>query len=185
MHAQALQPSRRSFLKLGAIGLAAVVGGGYIAARITDGSADPLLPQAANLSAEVQQMLYRVFDGVLHGMLPQGREQELLTKTVGALDYGISGLPPHIQKELTGLLSLLAFAPVRFALIGRWSGWPNATREDVTALMNDLKGSDKDLQRLIYITLHDLATSSFYGLEESWELVGYPGPLVTGPGEEV
>lgn len=185
MHAQALQPSRRSFLKLGVAGLVAVVGGGYIAARITDGSAEPLLPQAANLSAEVQQMLYRVFDGVLYGMLPEGREEELLAKTVGALDYGISGLPPHIQKELTGLLSLLTFAPARLALIGRWGGWKNASRDDVTALMGNLKASDKELHRLIYITLHDLATSSFYGLEESWELVGYPGPLVTGPGEEV
>lgn len=185
MDAQTLKPSRRSFLKMGAIGVAVIVGGGYVATRLTDGTATPILPEAQNLTAPMQQMLAKVFDSVLHGMYPEGREDELTAKTLGALDYGISGLPPHIQKELTGLLGLLTLAPARFALIGRWGGWQNASREDVTDLLNKLKSSNKDLHRLVFITLHDLATSSFYGLEDSWEFVGYDGPLVTGPGEEV
>lgn len=185
MHAAALNTNRRSFLKMGAVGVAVIAGGGYLATRLTDGSADPILEAATNLTAPMQQMLYRIYDGVLHGMLPEGREHELLTKTLAVTDAGISGLQPHLQKELTGLFGLMTVAPARKALTGRWGGWQNASRDDVLAWLADLRVSDNQTRRLIYITLHDLATANVYALEESWELVGYHGPLFVGPGEEV
>lgn len=185
MHATMLRPNRRSFLKMGGLGLVAIVGGGYVAARITDGTAEPLLESANNLTAPMQQMLHKVFDAVLHGMLPEGMEEPLLVGSIGALDAGISGLPPAVQKELTGLLGLLTFAPARFALAGRWGGWKNASREDVSEWLTSLQHSSTDLKRLIYITMHDLATSSFYAIPDTWALIGYDGPLLEGPGEEV
>ncbi|MFV0301173.1 MAG: hypothetical protein ACK5IP_09900 [Paracoccus sp. (in: a-proteobacteria)] len=185
MHAQALAPCRRSFLKLGAIGTAALIGGGWVAARLTDGSAAPVLADAANLTPAVQQMLWRSFDATLHGIIPEGREQELLTRSLAVLDQGMSGMAPHMRKELTSVLSLLAFAPARLALTGRWSGWQDASRDEVAQYLTGLRDSDTALRRLVFVTLHDLATSSFYALEESWPLVGYDGPWFTGPGQEV
>ncbi len=185
MHATMMKSNRRSFLKMGGIGLVAIVGGGYVAARLTDGSAEPILENAVNLTAEAQQMLHRVFDAVLHSMLPEGMEEPLLVGAIGALDAGISGLPPQVQKELGGLLKMLTFAPTRLALSGRWGGWENATREEVSDWLIALQGSSGNLKRLIYITMHDLATSSFYAIPGTWALVGYDGPLLEGPGEEV
>ena len=185
MHATLLTPSRRSFLKMGGLGLAAIIGGGYVAARLTDGTAEPLLEKSVNLTPSVQQMLYRVFDSVLHGMLPAGEEQRLLVTTVAILDQGVSGLPLAVQEELKGLLQMLTFAPTRFALAGKWGGWANASREDVSNLMVSLQNSSIGLRRLIYITMHDLATSSFYANPQTWAPIGYGGPLLEGPGEEV
>ena len=176
---------RRSFLKLSGLGLFSLVGGGYIAARLTDGTAKALLPKATNLSPASQQMLLKIFDAILWDMMPKEQDPLLLTSAIATLDKGISALPPAIQKELIGLLDMLTFAPSRFALAGRWSGWENASRNEVSAWLIALQTSSFELRRLIYITMHDISTSSFYANPQTWSLVGYNGPLLHGPGPEV
>jgi len=177
--------TRRGFLKLSGIGLAALLGGGYVAAGLTDGSPAPLLDDAASLSPPAQQMLYAVCDAVLSDMMPKGQEHALLTGTLARIDAGLSALPPALLKEVQSLLSLLTFAPSRLAVSGRWGGWESAGRGEVAAWLNDLRGSRFGLRRLIFITLHDLATSGFYAQPETWPLVGYTGPLLHGPGAEI
>ena len=185
MNGSVLKTNRRSFLKLSGLGLAAVIGGGYVAARLTDGTATALLPQASNLTPASQQMLVKVFDAVLADMLPKGNEQAYLVTALTTLDKSISGLPPALSKELLGLLDMLTFAPTRFALAGRWSGWKNASRSDVATWLQALQNSSIELRRLVYITLHDLSTSSFYANPKTWALIGYNGPKLHGPGPEV
>lgn len=178
---------RRSFLKLGLIGTAVLAGGGFVAARLTDGSPAPLFANGVILQPASQQMLYRVFEAVLDGMLPPPGPQRtaLLVKSVAGLDGGIQMMPPHLQAEVKDLLGLLTFAPARFALTGRWSGWASASVADTQAFLMSLRNSSVELKRLVYMTLHDLATSSYYSNPETWPSIGYPGPLVNSPGVEV
>ncbi len=185
MNVSVLKTSRRSFLKMSGIGLVTVVGGGYVAARLTDGTAKPLVPNAIYLTAASQQMLHKIFDAVLANMLPPNQQQALLITAIATLDNAISSLPPSIQKELIALLNMLTFAPTRFALAGRWSGWHSASRQDVSTWLTTLQHSSINLRRIVFITLHDLATSSFYANPKTWALIGYNGPKLHGPGPEV
>lgn len=56
---------------------------------------------------------------------------------------------------------------------------------ETQALLNDLRASSVELRRLVYVTLHDLATASYYALPQTWAAIGYRGPLVPGPGVDV
>lgn len=178
---------RRSLLKLGLIGTALLAAGGFVATRLTDGSPSARLAQAVHLDAGMQSMLARVFEGVLDGMLPTdpAQRQAQLDATLSGLDKAIGNLPLHVQSELKDLLGVLTLAPTRFVLAGRWSGWEAATVKDVQAMLTGLRTSAVELRRLIYVTLRDLAAASYYAMPETWSAIGYRGPLVPGPGEEV
>lgn len=181
------QPNRRSVLKLGLVGAALVGGGGWIATRLADGNPDALLSNARYLSPAAQQALTRICDAFLHGMLPEdvATRDAVMQKVIASLDNTIGLTPPHVQKELLDLLQMLTFAPTRLALLGHWQGWDNASRADVTAMLEGLRDSRFALKRFVYVALHDFATAGYYSLEESWQYVGYDGPMLSGPGEEV
>lgn len=180
-------PRRRSLLKLGLLGSAALAVGGYIATRLTDGSPQARLPQAANLSPASQVLWLKVIEAVLDGMLPAeaAQRQAALDATLAGLDQGIGRLVPHTQAELKDLLGMLSLAPGRAVLTGRWGSWAAASVPEVQAWLTGLRGSSMQLRRLIFLTLHDLATSSYYALPQSWPGIGYRGPIAPGPGIEV
>ncbi|MBI5907471.1 MAG: hypothetical protein HY853_02640 [Burkholderiales bacterium] len=135
----------------------------------------------------MQQLMHRVAEAVLDGILPRnaGERQALLQQTVVMLDQTVSTMPVHLQKEVKDLLGMLSIAPTRFLLGGRWAGWANASVADTTAFLTGLRTSRVELKRFIYVTLQELTTLSFYTLPQTWKLFGYPGPLLHGPGEEV
>ena len=178
---------RRSLLKLGLIGSALLAGGGYLATRLTDGTPIGRLPQARHLDAAAQTLLAKVFEAVLDAMLPaDARQREaLVTAAVGGLDQGLGRMPLHIQRELKDLLGLLALAPARALLTGRWRGWAAATVPETQALLTGLRTSSVELRRLVYVTVHDLATASYYALPQTWAAIGYRGPIAPGPGVDV
>ena len=178
---------RRSLLKLGLIGTAALAVGGYVATRITDGSPQARLPQAAHLSPGAQLLWAKVGEAVLNDMLPSGAEprQAMIDAFLIRLDQGIASLPPHTQAELRDLLGMLTLAPGRALLTGRWSGWADASVAEVQVWLLDLRGSSLQLRRLIFLTLHDLVTSSYYALPQAWDAIGYRGPIAPGPGVDV
>lgn len=178
---------RRSLLKLGLIGAALLATGGFVATRLADGSPSARLAKAIHLGASMQLMLARVFEAVLNDVLPAdpAQRQAQLDAAVGGLDKGIGNLPLHVQSELKDLLGILTLAPTRFVLAGRWSGWEAATVKDVQAMLTGLRTSSIELRRLIYVTLRDLAAASYYAMPQTWSAMGYRGPLVPGPGEEV
>ncbi|MEL6317822.1 MAG: hypothetical protein AAFR16_09325 [Pseudomonadota bacterium] len=73
---------------------------------------------------------------------------------------------------------MLTFAPARFALIGRWSGWAQPERAEVAALLEGLRTSGFAVRRQIYMGVRDLVMSAYYADRAAWAEIGYPGPLV-------
>jgi len=111
--------------------------------------------------------------------------QAMIDAFLTRLDQGIASLPPHTQAELRDLLGMLTLAPGRALLTGRWSGWADASVAEVQVWLLDLRGSSLQLRRLIFLTLHDLVTSSYYALPQAWDAIGYRGPIAPGPGVDV
>ncbi|MFV0681247.1 hypothetical protein [Ottowia sp.] len=183
----ALERSRRSFLKTGAVSLALIGAGGWVASHFTDKGAAVVYPDAKLLGAQAQTMLAKLADAVLDGALPTEAEarQAEIVRVVATADASLQALPPHIQKETQDLLVMLGVAPTRALLIGQWSGWANASREQVGQTFSSLRNSSVDLRRAVYMGLRDLVASCYYASPTTWESVGYPGPLLHGPGVEV
>lgn len=179
--------SRRSFLKVGAATVVVLGAGGWLASYFTDRGARAVLGNAAQLDAQAQAMLAKLADAVLDGALPTDAAQRsaAIVKVVAAADAAVAGLPPAMQKETQDLFKLLGVAPGRAVLIGQWTGWADASREDVSRMLSGLRTSSIALRRAVYMGLRDLVASSYYSDPGTWEQVGYPGPILHGPGAEV
>jgi hypothetical protein len=179
--------SRRSFLKLGAVALAVIGAGGWFASYLTDRGARAVLDGSATLDAQAQTMLAKLADAILDGALPTEAtaRASAIAKVVGTADQAIAALPPHMVKEVKDLFALLGLAPARALLIGQWTGWADATRDDVARMLTGLRHSSVDLRRVVYMSLRDMVAGSYYSSPDTWEQVGYPGPLIRGPGVEV
>ncbi len=52
-------------------------------------------------------------------------------------------------------------------------------------MLTGLRTSSVALRRAVYLGLHDLVVGSHYANPDTWESVGYPGPMIHGPGVEV
>ncbi len=181
------RPRRRSFLKVGAVTVAAIGVGGWFAGHMTDNGASTLLGAGATLDAQTQTMLAKLADTVLDGALPSEAAQRAaaIAKVVATADKAVAGLPAYLQKEVHDLFAMLGAAPTRALLIGQWTGWADATRDDVSRMLTDLRHSSLQLRRVIYMSLRDMVAGSYYSNSDTWEQVGYPGPLLHGPGAEV
>ena len=179
--------SRRSFLKVGAATIVVIGAGGWLASHFTDKGARAVLDKAGQLDAQAQAMLAKLADAVLDGALPTDPTQRsaAIVKVVASADRAIAELPPSIQKETQDLFAMLGMAPTRALLIGQWTGWADASREDVSHMLTGLRTSSVSLRRAVYMGLRDLVASSYYSSPDTWEQVGYPGPILHGPGAEV
>ncbi len=179
--------SRRSFLKVGAATIVVIGAGGWFASYLADKGARAVLDKPAQLDAKAQAMLAKLADAVLDGALPADAapRAQAIVKVVAAADKTIAELPLAIQKETQELFALLGAAPTRALLIGQWAGWADASREDVSHMLTGLRTSSIGLRRAVYMGLRDLVAGSYYGSPDTWEQVGYPGPILHGPGAEV
>lgn len=172
--------TRRQFLGGGALAVLAFGAGGWLAARVTDGSPLPLVAGLQHLDAGQQQMLGCIADAVLDGALPEDAAQraQWLGRIVQNIDASIGCLPLELQIDTKKLLSMLAFAPTRLLVIGQWGGWASTTRASVGATLKSLSESTNPTRRIVYRVVRDLSVAGFYGDRRSWELIGYPGPVV-------
>ena len=187
-HQDVAEPSgRRSFLKVGALTVAAIGLGGWFASYLADRNARAVLGASATLGAQAQTMLAKLADAVLDGALPSDAAQraKAIATVVDTADKAVAGLPLYLQKEVQELFSMLGAAPTRALLIGQWSGWADATREDVASMLTGLRQSSVALRRVVYMSLRDMVTGSYYADTGTWEQIGYPGPMINGPGPEV
>ena len=178
-----VQP-RRSFLKIGAVAVAAIGVGGWFASYLSDKGARAVLGAGATLGAQAQAMLAKLADAVLDGALPTDAAQraQAIAKVVDTADKAVAGLPPNLLKEVQDLFAMLGAAPTRALLIGQWTGWADASREDVSRMLTGLRQSSVELRRVVYMSLRDMVAGSYYSSTDTWEQIGYPGPMIHGPG---
>jgi hypothetical protein len=164
---------RRSFLKLGIASAAVLAIGGGAIALIKPGLVDgKLSPTARTVMAKVSQAM-------LFGTLPtepaalQATTQAILART----DAFLSGLPVHVIAELDQLLGLLASSPGRRFLAGVTNSWEEATTAEVGAALQAMRTSGTELRVQAYQGLHDIVCVPYFSGEESWAILGYPGPV--------
>ncbi len=166
------QLKRRSFLKLGiAASVVLAVGGGALAL---------MKPGLVNgrLSPSARIVMTKIGQAMLLGTLPtdpsalQAASDALLQRT----DAFLAGLPVHVTAELDQLLGLLISAPGRRFLAGVSGSWEEATTAEVGAALQSMRNSGTELRVQAYQGLHDIVCAPYFSGEESWAVLGYPGP---------
>ena len=166
------QLKRRSFLKLGiAASVVLAVGGGALA-LVKPGLVNGRLSPSARI------VMAKIGQAILLGTLPtdpsalHAASDALLQRT----DAFLAGLPVHVNAELDQLLGLLISAPGRRFLAGLSSSWQEATTAEVGAALQSMRNSGTELRVQAYQGLHDIVCAPYFSGEESWAVLGYPGP---------
>ncbi len=160
-------------MKLGAASavLLAVAGAGMMLVKpgITQGK----------LGASGRAVFRATGAAILQGSLPtaSAAREVALEGLLDRVDALVAALPPHVQKELSLLLALLAGAPGRQAIAGLAADWPNATVLQLQNALQSMRVSALSLRQQAYHALHDIVGSAYFSDEQTWAQLGYPGPL--------
>lgn len=163
---------RRTFLKLGvASAVVLAVAGGAIALM------QPGLKQG-KLTDNSRLIFSRAAQAILAGTLPAdaGPNQIAINALLDRIDTFIAGTPDHVQAELSQLLGLLATAAGRRGIMGLSPSWEDANVADLTAALSAMRVSTVSLRVQSYQALHDIVSASYFSGQESWAVLGYPGP---------
>jgi hypothetical protein len=163
---------RRTLLKLGLVsgtvlalagGAAMLVQPGLVQRRLTDAG---------------RALFIGVGRAILQGTLPPdpAEQRQALEGMADRVDILAQNLPPHVVDELSQLVGLLGSSAGRVALAGLSTGWLEATPEQVSAALNDMRYSRLTLRQQAYQALHEIVGGAYFSEESTWAVVGYPGP---------
>ena len=163
---------RRTLLKLGLVsgtvlalagGAAMLVQPGLVQRRLTDAG---------------RALFIGVGRAILQGTLPAdpAEQRQALEGMADRVDILAQNLPPHVVDELSQLVGLLGSSAGRVALAGLSTGWLEATPEQVSAALNDMRYSRLTLRQQAYQALHEIVGGAYFSEESTWAVVGYPGP---------
>lgn len=163
---------RRTLLKLGLVsgtvlalagGAAMLVQPGLVQRRLTDAG---------------RALFIGVGRAILQGTLPPdpAEQRQALEGMADRVDILAQNLPPHVVDELSQLVGLLGSSAGRVALAGLSTGWLEATPEQVSAALNDMRYSRLALRQQAYQALHEIVGGAYFSEETTWAVVGYPGP---------
>ncbi|GAB4090572.1 hypothetical protein [Hydrogenophaga soli] len=167
-----IQLTRRRWLRwgLGAVAVAAA-GGGWLVSRPPAWQRNQFGEPAAAVWRAVAQAF---LDGVLP-TLPQDR-QTALVAWQDRLNQAVASLPPHTQKELAQLLTLLTLPLGRRTVAGLGPDWVEASVAEVQAALQDMRSSRLAPRQQAYLALHDLTGATYFSDPSTWTVLGYPGP---------
>lgn len=164
---------RRSLLKLGVMSAVVLVVAGGGVALVNPGMAGGKL-------SESSRGVFRATGAViLEGSLPQdpAARELALDGLVDRVDALVLALPPHVQEELSLLLSLLASAPGRLAIAGLGADWAHAPVPQLQQALQSMRVSVLSLRQQAYHALHDIVGGAYFSDAQTWAQLGYPGPL--------
>ncbi len=98
-----------------------------------------------------------------------------LDAAVRGIETAIAGLPPAVQGEVQQLFGLLEF-PLTRRLVAGVAPWDRASDSEIAAFLQRWRTSNAMLLRSGYAALHQLVMAGWYGNDEAWPRIGYPGP---------
>lgn len=164
--------TRRTFIAAG------IAGGATLAAAYWWRTSPFASMGGAALGEDAATIIAAIAPAMLADALPQDEPQRAraIADTVAGVRTAVAGLPPAARHELDQLFALLAFAPARIALARVTSSWSQATSDEVGAFLERWRTSRMTLLRSAYDALHQLVFAAWYGQEDSWAAIGYPGP---------
>jgi hypothetical protein len=163
---------RRSLMKLGAASaiVLAVAGGGI--ALLKPGMVD------GKLATSGRAVFRAVGAAILEGSLPPGADarESALDGLLDRVDALVLSLAPHVQQELSLLLSLLTSAPGRQAIAGLGTDWASASVPQVQQALQSMRIATISLRQQAYHALHDIVGGAYFSDAQTWAQLGYPGP---------
>ncbi len=164
---------RRTLLKLGAVSAAILIVAGGASVLI-----EPGLHQG-RLSPAARQMFASVARAILDGTLPAEPKasQAALEAMLHRLEGLAQALPPHVQTELSQLISLLCLGAGRRLLAGLSTDWPHASVLEVQQALQAMRMSRLAPRQQIYHGLHDIVGVAYFSGSSTWGAMGYPGPV--------
>jgi hypothetical protein len=171
-------PTRRTFLVAGIAGTATLAAAWWLRSGRSGGANSTATAALARLDPQAPAIVAAIAPVLLDGALPADAAGHAAATdaTVANVARAIAGLPPAAQKELGQLFALLAFAPTRIAIAGITTPWPDASREEVEAMLFRWRQSGFGLLRSAYAALHQIVFAAWYGDPASWSAIGYAGP---------
>lgn len=164
---------RRTLLKLGAVSTAVLIVAGGAAVLM-----EPGLHQG-RMSAGGRQMFASVARAILDGTLPPEPKagQAALEAMLDRLEGLAQALPPHVQAELSQMISLLCLGAGRRLLAGLATDWPQASVLEVQQALQSMRMSRLAPRQQIYHGLHDIVGAAYFSDASTWGAMGYPGPV--------
>jgi hypothetical protein len=168
---------RRTLLKLGVIGGAALAVAGGAAWLLTERA---WTGQA--LTATGRQVLGAVARAVLDGTLPAdaAAAQTAIDAHLARMNTTLAGMPPGVQAEVNELLTILGATAGRVGLAGLATAWGSASVAQLQAALQGMRTSSLAPKQQAYHALRDLTHAAYFADAGTWALLGYPGPNAIG-----
>lgn len=167
--------SRRSLLRLGLFGSAALATAGLLGS-LSGCSAEGPASGFLMLRDSDLPMLRRVTRVVLQGAVPDAKLPAGVEGTLQSLDQGLAHVSPALYRQVAQLFDLLALPVTRGPLTGIWGNWAQADDEAVTVFLQRWENSPIALLRQGHAALLQMIQMVWYGRPEAWSHCGYPGP---------
>jgi hypothetical protein len=163
---------RRTLLTLGVAATAVLTLAGGTLALIQPARRD------GRLSDPAQEMLKAVALAVLGGLVPTESASRTAALQAHTLRVAatIGGMPPAMQAEVDELLTIVASAPGRRALVGLSATWSEASTVQVVEALQAMRLSSLALRQQAFHALRDITNASYFADPSTWPAIGYPGP---------
>ncbi len=117
----------------------------------------------------------KVFEALLNAWTEDWPSSNLdSSQRLKALDAVLEVVRPDKRAELLLAIKLLAFAPSCFFLTGSINPW--ASSSETKKVLDLWKTSSQEIPRKLYLGFSSLFAATYYGGQDSWAGVGYPGP---------
>jgi hypothetical protein len=136
--------------------------------------------QQGRLTAAARDVFSSVANAILDGLLPSEltARQKVLHGLLDRVDHlVVQALPPHVQAELSILLSLLCNGVGRRTLAGLAPDWPDASIKEVQEALQSMRVSRLALRQQIYHAFQDILDVVYFSDSSNWAMLGYPGPI--------
>jgi hypothetical protein len=178
---------RRGFLKLGLVGSGLLLGAGVIGSLHGCAAHQPKTGTSGQLKIlreKDAQILAAIAPVVLQGNFPTeaAARQQALDRLLVNIDEFLQHTSEFSHGEMAQLFDLLYLAPTRVLMTGIWSGWDNASDDDIEAFLVSWRDSRFNLLRMGYAQLTQLTSLVYYSAPDSWSADIYPGPPQQIPG---
>jgi hypothetical protein len=165
---------RRSFLKLGLAGSAALSVVGLGAALTGCGKSEQAVAQGFRFLRDADLVLLKALVPVaLEGRPDAG----IAVDGLRLLDELLLRAGTPAQAELRKLFDLLHLTPTRWLTTGVRKPWDQAGADEIRAFLARWRDSSVGLFNAGYRVLIKLATVPYYAQPAGYRSTGYPGPL--------
>ncbi|NVJ67553.1 MAG: hypothetical protein HWE16_13785 [Gammaproteobacteria bacterium] len=129
------------------------------------------------LNQDDRLLLFAIIPAVLGKALGELHDESFVLKIMQQLDQAIDFISESSYQELRQLFDLLSYQLGRAYLAGVWQSWNAADGQALIAFLEDWKSSYLALLRSGYLGMHQLIMGTFYAQTESWQSIGYDGPV--------